>query len=64
MLRITVTDDADQTLLNYSTDPNENALAPGADEKADVIEALEDALAFLRNSNGEEEEPAEGSGAA
>jgi hypothetical protein len=53
-MRVDVTNDSDEVLMSYSTDPNDEGTAPGADVRAEIIEALEDALAFLRSANGEE----------
>jgi len=53
MLRVTVTDEDDDIVYSYSTNPKDQKLCPGDDEKPEIIEALEDALALLRE-NGED----------
>jgi hypothetical protein len=47
-MRVTVTDDNDEIVYAYSTDPNDQQLNPGKDEKPEIIEALEDALNALQ----------------
>ena len=46
-MRVIVLDDEGAEAMNYSTNPNDMALAPGFEERPTVVSALEEATRFL-----------------